>query len=108
MDFTPLERAVLAWIAEHTNDPSVVRQLAVARPVEREFTGAGSFTTLEVPADLPRVTYRVHPGGPVIESPRLEYGGGSVLFFVDGLVSTLELYSYGDSFPEQLDSWRLS
>jgi len=85
---------------------AVVKQLAVARPVKREFTGVGSFTELEVPADVPRV--QVQLAGPAIESPQLDTGGGSVLFFSDGLVRTLELYSHGNDFPEKLDTWRLS
>lgn len=106
MEFTPLERAVLDWIAEHADDPAVKQQLAAARPVSREFTGVGSFTSLRVPHDSPRVPYTVSPTDPVIESPQLEHGAGSVLFFEDGLASTLELYSNGDSFPE-VRSFRL-
>ena len=100
MEFTPLESAVLTWIADHADDTAVAKQLAVARPIKREFTGVGSFTALEVPADFPRV--HVRPAEPVIESPQLGEGGGSVLLFVDGLAQTLELYSHGDSFPEQI------
>ena len=106
MEFTPLESAVLTWIADHADEPAVAKQLAVARPIKREFTGVGSFTALEVPADFPRV--HVRPAEPVIESPQLGEGGGSVLLFVDGLAQTLELYSHGESFPEQIQSWRLS
>ena len=106
MEFTPLERAVLTWISDHAEDAAVAQQLAAARPVKREFTGVGSFTALEVPANFPRVSLR--PAGPVIESSQLAEGGGSVLLFVDGLVHTLELYSHGESFPEQIQSWRLS
>ena len=106
MEFTPLERAVLSWIADHADDPAVGKQLAVARPIKRVFTGVGSFTSLEMPSGLPRV--RVRPADPVIESPQLGQGGGSVLLFTDGLAQTLELYSHGDSFPEQIESWRLS
>jgi hypothetical protein len=106
MEFTPLERAVLSWIADHADDPAVAKQLAVAHPIKRDFTGVGSFTSLKVPSDLPRV--RVRPADPLIESPQLGEGGGSVLLFVDGFAQTLELYSYGDNFPEQIESWRLS
>ena len=87
MEFTPLESAVLTWIADHADDPAVAKQLAVARPIKRELTGVGSFTALEVPADFPRV--HVRPAEPVIESPQLGEGGGSVLLFVDGLAQTL-------------------
>ena len=77
MDFTPLERDVSAWFAgrEVGGGRDVARQLAAARPVAREFTGVGSFTASWVPADLPRVAYRIHRSALAIGSPQLDAGG---------------------------------
>src|SRR5687768_5700062 len=81
MEFTALERDILEWIATRANDPAIAAQLRVARPVSREYTGCGSYTTLHVPQDCPRTEHRNSPVHPAIESPALEAGGGAVLFF---------------------------
>jgi hypothetical protein len=109
VQLTPLERDVLDWIAAHTDDPALKQQLAHLEVLNREYTGVGSFTKLKVPPDSPRVPYRVLPvsASPWIESPQLEAGGGSVLFFADGRATDLELFANGGSFPEILATWRL-
>ncbi|MFA7235449.1 MAG: hypothetical protein WC058_01180 [Phycisphaeraceae bacterium] len=106
MEFTPLERDVLAWIARNSPDSAVRAQHSHVQAVAREFTGKGSFTSLRVPSDMPRTSFRVSPVSPYIESTQIQYGGGSVLFFEDGLASTLELYSHGNTFPESISDWR--
>ena len=107
MTFTALEQDVLNWIAKHSTNPAVARQVATARPVAREYTGVGFFVDLEVDADLPRVSFGVSPLDPAIISPQLDCDGGSVLFFEGGLASMLELYANGDTFPEEVESWEL-
>lgn len=109
MELSALERDVLGWIAARSNDPALKSQLQAVNVVSREFTGCGSFTDLR-PADASlRTSYREVSGTqcPQIESPDLEYGGGAVVFFEDGIAAKLELYSYGDTFPPDLREWRL-
>jgi hypothetical protein len=72
MEFTPLERRVLDWIAANANEPVIASQLASAQPVSREFTGCGSFTGLRVSKYTPRFEHRTAPVYPIIESPELE------------------------------------
>jgi hypothetical protein len=112
MDFTPLERDVLNWIASHVDDPALAEQLKSAQPVSREFTGVGSFTVLKVPPGLPGVGYRVAPIDPHIESPEIQEGAGGagvVLFCDGGQASLLEFYTFGSTvFPESLTAWTLS
>ena len=50
-------------------------------------------------ARAPEVPY------PYIESPDLEIGAGCVLFLVDGRLDTLEIFAYGNSFPEDIDEY---
>jgi hypothetical protein len=107
MQFTPLERAVLDWIAERANDPALAAQLRSAQPTAREFTGVGSFTSLRVPDDAAPVSLAPAPVTPHIESPDLEAGAGAVLFFENGRATTLELYTYGSAFPRDLMTWTL-
>ena len=107
MELTAVGHAVLDWIANHSPDESMREQLRHVEAMDREFTGVGSFTGLRVRTDAPRVGFRVAPACPLIQSPQLEHGGGSVLFFEDGHAVMLELYAYGDSFAEDISEWRL-
>lgn len=108
MELTPLERDVLIWIADHTDEESLRRQCIDAKLHHREFTGVGCFTTLEVDPNSPKATGRVYSEIlPTIESPELQHGAGTVLFCEDGLINTLEFFTYGETFPEELHSWRL-
>ena len=112
MEFTPLEKDVLAWIASHAGDPTLAEQLKSAQPHSREFTGVGSFTVLKVSPGLPDVGYRVAPIDPHIESPQIQEGAGGagvVLFCDGGQASLLEFYTFGSMvFPECLAEWTLS
>lgn len=109
MEFTPLERDVLTWIAANAGDPALAEQLRSVQPLSREFTGVGSFTVLKVEPGLPDVGYRVAPIDPHIESPEIQDGAGVVLFCDGGQASLLEFYTFGSTvFPESLTEWTLS
>ena len=104
-----LERDILNWIAARCGDQSLAEQCRQATAPFREYTGVGVFVTLEVPesvevcglARAPEVPY------PYVNSPDLEYGAGCVLFLEDGRLDTLEIFAYGDSFPEDIDDYVL-
>jgi len=113
---TQLERDVLAWIADHGGSSVLRRQLEAVAIVGREFTGCGFFVDLSVPASLPRLGEGDLPagtrskgplGGPYLDGPGLEAGGGSLLFLENGAPCLLELYAYGDTFPEDLQDYTL-
>ena len=109
---TRLEADVLAWIASHADSDTLRRQLAAATVEKRKYTGCGFFVDLSVPASLPRLqddelkAGRVL-GGPYLNAPGLEHGGGSLLFIKDGVADFLELYCHGEVFPEHLDEYTL-
>src|SRR5947209_1213454 len=110
MEFTPIEREILDWFARESGDPILAEQLKVARPVKREFSGGwGSFTELEVPQHMPRVTFKMAPSHiePFIVAPELKYGASCLLFATDGLVSMLETASIEQDFPESFTTWKL-
>jgi len=86
MEFTPLEKAILKWIAERCDNEPIRQQIFAAYPTERELTGTGSFTKLALAPHIPR------------------FDG----FLVDGKIDTLEIYSFGDKFDPHLKSWKLS
>ena len=70
------------------------------------------FVNLAVPSEVPtrladRDDINPHPG-PFIESPVLNGGGDTVLFIIDSLIDTLEIFAYGDIFPENLEQYTLT
>ena len=99
-----IEASILAHIASETSDPALRAQLSRVRVIEREYTGCGCFTLLEPLVDAPETKeaygQRGPLEGPIFESPSVEYGGGSLLWFKDGRAHKLEIYANGDSFPE--------
>lgn len=107
MEFTPLEKAILKWIAERCDNEPIRQQIFAAYPTARELTGTGSFTKLALAPHIPRAEGKVDMD-PNIESDELESGGGCVLFLVDGKIDTLEIYTFGDKFNPNLKSWKLS
>ncbi len=98
------EAAVLRWIGDHSADPALSAQLTEVTVRKREHTGVGCFSTLDIPAGTPasKQTHAQHGplDGPYFESPAIEHGGGSLLWFEDGRAECLEVYAYGHDFPE--------
>ena len=107
MEFTLLEKGVLDWIADRSENKEIRLQIRSAYPTTREFTGTGSFTKLSVPPDIPKSDAKVSME-PNIDSDELDAGGGCVLFMVDGKVDTLEIYTFGEKFDPNIKSWKLS
>jgi len=59
MDFTLLEKAILDWIADRSDNAEIRMQIRSAYPAERELTGTGSFTKLAVPPHVPKTDAKV-------------------------------------------------
>lgn len=111
---TDFERALLDWIRERAEGEELRAQLASAEVVGREYTGVGAYLSLAVPEGVDRIELGGAKGdssgprrtvsGPELESPDLVHGGGSILFLEDGRLSFLELFAYGESFPNSLEA----
>jgi hypothetical protein len=108
---TPLESDILIWLSDNADDPLVAVQARFAKVVNRDYTGAGFFVTLQIPAEierLPQDSGDVAPfPGPYIESAELDHGGDTVFFVENGAVSCLEIFAYGSAFPERLFEYKL-
>ena len=104
MQPTDLEKAILRWIAD--GSPLLAGPLARATIARRDHTGVGFYAYLSL--DETAEWDHPHIGGPTIESPNLDMGGGSVLWLVNGTPSCLEVYAFGDTFPEDIDEFNLS
>jgi hypothetical protein len=98
------ERAVLTRIAATSSDTALQCQLERAEILSRKYTGVGCYSHLAVPVECPKsvATYAEHGPlqGPSFESPAVELGGGTLLWFDSGRADCLEVYSYGEFFPE--------
>jgi hypothetical protein len=98
--FTQLELAALRSIFSETPEVALdlERQLSAATVTERENSGAGFFTTINVAEHAPRVRnkkvlgYETHAH---VEG--MEYGLGFVLFMREGALGLLEGYALAGS-----------
>ena len=107
-DFNQLERDVLAWIREHDPAKGLAAQIDKAVFRRREYTGVGFYVDFDVPEDTPGLEPFAGPiDGPSIISSWLEAGAGTLLWHEDGRASCLEIFAYGDVFPEDLPEYRL-
>ena len=70
--------------------------------------GKGFFFELSPPPNTNPTDEKIRTlDGPQIKSKKLEFGGGSILFLKKGYVEMLEVFAYGDTFPEYLDEFEL-
>ena len=107
-EYTKLERAVLDWMADRLPIPNLKEQIATAAVTDREYTGAGSFTFLSAPSDLPPIHCPSPIDGPVIEAQGIEQGGAAILFLDDtGHITQLEMYANGDRFSQSITAFEL-
>jgi hypothetical protein len=92
------ERSVLDAIARQTVNATddLMSQIARARVVRRENTGAGFYTSLEVAAEATRAEVGSPVGHVGAQVSRLAHGMGFLLWMHDGFARALEGYSYGE------------
>jgi hypothetical protein len=104
--FTKLEKAALDAIFAETPElaPILEQQFDMAAVTNRENTGGGFFTTIEVREDAPRVNGpRVLGCETHARVEGLTHGLGFVLFMEDGRLHLLEGYAVGPEDTAQLN-----
>jgi hypothetical protein len=104
MEPSEFERSVLEWIVSRSDDPALPSQLLGAEIHDREYTGVGCFSRVAPPAQA-KPSDRSYAArgplhGPGFNHPAVELGGGTLLWFRDGIAECLEVFAYGDHFPE--------
>jgi len=107
-----LEKSVMAMLL--AGDDAVLgilrQQFDASWIANREFSGAGFFTTYGVPAASPltpsKRNFSFGDVGAVMDGVR--DGVGFVLHVKDGLISCLEGYTYDEPWPETISSFSLS
>lgn len=104
---TDLERAALeAFLGDDKSIPRALRtQLDHCRVVKRRMSGKGFFTELSVddaapPAPVSRA--RLWVRGVEADMESLNNGAGFLLLVTDGVLDTLEAYTYGEEWPQQV------
>ena|SRR5438094_1179595 len=112
-DLTQLEQAVLEKFLDGDHDVLSVlrRQLQGIRATKREFTGVGFYTNLATPADSFRVqgNRSFELSDVLANMPGLTVGAGFVLFVRDGLLATLEGYTFSNEpWPAAVTTFELS
>ena len=98
------ERAITERTISQLNDAALLEQFQKLRVRSREYTKVGCYTNFFLPSNATKITapygQRGPLDGPSFEHPSVEFGGGSLLWFKNGLIDCLELYAYGSFFPE--------
>jgi len=95
-------RTLLA--GDHASLAALRRQLEGCRVRKREYSGAGFFAELDVPANeqrAPVTSGRVRFGDVVADVEGVEHGVGFVLFIDNGTMTMLEGYTFDEPWPEQ-------
>lgn len=98
-DLTNLERAILAALADQVPEhaQALREQAGSATALKRDNTGVGFFTRLAVGGGRP-IRGAASPIGPVhAKIEGVEHGMGFLLWLEDGLIETLEAYTYGEA-----------
>jgi hypothetical protein len=80
------------------------QQYEMSTITNREFTGVGFYSTIEVPDTLPLVNPPNYAAGFVeIDLEMLSGGAGCVLWITNGKLASLECYTYGtEQWPDKL------
>lgn len=110
MVMNQLEEDILAWMSSKSSSEAFATQAQVLKVTNREYTGVGCYTDFEIPTERNVQPIRGHSQpypGPHIEAAELEAGAGTHLWIQDGFITCLEIFAYGNSFPEDLTEYKL-
>jgi hypothetical protein len=107
----PLEQAVMRMLLD--GDDPVLRalseQFSLASVKSRRLTGAGFYLDFQIPDSSHRLGNRNMTFDDVMaEIEGLQHGAGFVLFVRDGVIETLEGYSYDELWPTNVQHFELS
>jgi hypothetical protein len=107
---TDLEMAVMVKFldGDHSTLKALRQQLASCRVDKREFTGAGFYTDFVVDNSVVDQLHGDFNLDEVIaEIDGLKHGAGFVLYVRNGMLQSLEGYSYDEPWPEKISGFKL-
>lgn len=97
------EKAALDFLTRGEDERLQVlrKQLGKLQVKERDFTGVGFFSELEVAEPSPSLAIKKNLviGDVYAEIEEMEHGVGFLLFVEDGRMKTLECFSYDEQLP---------
>jgi hypothetical protein len=105
MNLTEFEKRVLEGLIEGDPEEDVfLAQIQGAFVLDRDYTGVGLFTKIQVSEDAPRLREnRGHypkSAGMYLRHPELASGAGIMLWLDEGKVSILECYTFDGDWPK--------
>ena len=111
-NFEHLEKDVMKMLLEG-DDPTVVilrSQLKHSKRICTEMTGTGFFTYFKISPEALRLpnNVRLRFGDVSAEIEGIKHGAGFVLFVDDGILTTLEGFTYDEQWPEVIESYKLT
>ena len=96
-----------ALLGDHPVLEALRQQVEACGVPEREWTGAGFFTSLDTSHWSPKLLGSARISGVFTEITGLAHGAGFVLLVENGLVSILEGFSYEEDWPETVRSFEV-
>lgn len=111
MDLTPFEVAVMEKLlsGDHPSLIMLRAQVGVVNVSSREFTGVGMYVHFRLPPGVesaPLEGQRILRGV-VAELEDLRYGVDCLLYVQDGRLDCLEIVTFGEPWPRQINKFRL-
>ena len=109
---TPLEAAVLEKVLSGESPVlgALRAQARAAQVRQRDLTGVGFMTSLEVPSTLARAPLCAGEacfGDVAAKIPGLKHGAGFLFFVRDGRLDAVEGYTYGEAWPQEVATFSL-
>ena len=113
MKLSEFEKIVLKALVERDSEKEIIlSQLREATVLERDYTGVGLFTKIQISENSPLLSnsnrYLEEAPKAHLEHPQLEAGAGVILWFEEGKISTLECYTYDGSWPKNESLFTIS
>jgi hypothetical protein len=102
-----LDKEIISWIADKTDNDALSAQLASAEVSRRDYMRTGFFIYFKTAEGLVAVSESLRPVCPHIDSPDLMDGAGCTLFMRKGFLHYLEIYARGGFFPKSLQEFQL-
>lgn len=97
-------------IAENsTISENLEKQYQAAKVINREFSGYGFYTNFEITDKKLRLKEikNMELGNTQAKLDGLKFGAGFILFIKDGLIKSLECYTYDEPWPDNLLNYQL-
>ncbi len=103
-----LESEIIDFVIKTTKNTILKEQLRNCIVLSSKYTGVGYYVEFKIPEEIPPIDDSSPIEGPFITSDKLKHGAGTNLFITGGYVSTLEIFSYSESFPREITNFTLA